>query len=370
MFWLLAAAAAGMGVSSSSTGTAGAERVLAPVIAYSTRDDRRVHVLRADDLSLTASIDAGAGATELVIAPEGRWLVGRSIPAGKGEYASSENRLFVLDLSTGTVHSAVDLRQSLNTGGLSRLPGLLESASSIASPPGAFQTDPESGELPLARADPKPGQRCALSPDGTTAYISQPVPGCVSVVDLSSGATVAEIAVPIGAEGLAVSPDGSRVWVASGRSGSFSIINTRTRKLERTLPCRGFPFRVRFSPDGTLVAVSCPLAGDVVLVDAADPNNLRRISVRSGRVGTRDTPTSLAFVPDGERLAVLCDGTQAQVVVVDVRSGSVVGRVDAPGPVADGLTSALALVPVFTTRRPDEGESGGEQIPLDPQHPA
>lgn len=370
MLWILAAAAAGMGVNGSSTARANAELVLAPVIAYSTRDDRRVHVLRADNLSLTASIDAGVGATELVIAPEGRWLVGRSIPSGRGENASSENRLFVLDLSTGTVHSAVDLRQSLNTGGLSRLPGMLESAPSIGTPPAVFQTDPESGELPLPRADPKLGQRCALSPDGTTAYISQPVPGRVAVVDLSTGATVAEIAVPMGAEGLAVSPDGARVWVASGRSGSFSIINTRTRTLERTVPCRGFPFRVRFSPDGTLVAVSCPLAGDVVLVDAADPDISRRVSVRSGRVGTRDTPTSLAFVPGGDRLAVLCDGTQAQVVVVDVRSGSVVGRVDAPGPVADGLTSALALVPALTARRPSADEPGHDRIPLDPPYPA
>lgn len=76
----------------------------------------------------------------------------------------------------------------------------------------------------------------ALNPSGTLAYASVFFPGGappgrfdgVRVVDLSSGALIARIAVaaPLG---LSVEPSGGRVYVASSSTNSVSVIDTATR---------------------------------------------------------------------------------------------------------------------------------------------
>src|SRR5690606_7508848 len=45
------------------------------VVVYSTRGDEKVHLAAANDLSPLGSYAAGAGAHELAISPDGRWLI-------------------------------------------------------------------------------------------------------------------------------------------------------------------------------------------------------------------------------------------------------------------------------------------------------
>lgn len=342
------------------------ERVLAPVVAYSSRGDNRIHLLNADDLSPAGSIDAGIGAHELAIAPGGRWVMG-SAYGGPGQgHNPPDNRVVVLDLLHWSVHRTIELKDLQRPNDIAFLPGVLEAMVTVESPPHVVRINPETGEMTPTRIDRKAGHMLALSPDGSRAYVSHVVPGSVSVVDLKTGQTLSSIAVPMGAEGIAASPDGTRVWVASNRSGSISIIDTVKNEVVQTIECRGFPFRVRFSADGAVVAVSCPAAGEVALFDAQRPENVRRVNVRTSNIaGTgKGSPTSLAFVPRPdqkagaapERLAVLSDGSMAQVVLLDVKLGEVVARATAQGPIADGLTAGMALVARVVEERGEAGE--------------
>lgn len=53
----------------------------------------------------------------------------------------------------------------------------------------------------------------------------------IAVIDLQSGTTVAEIAVPISSAGLAVAPDGTRVWAAIAGTDEVVAIDTATRQV-------------------------------------------------------------------------------------------------------------------------------------------
>ena len=64
----------------------------------------------------------------------------------------------------------------------------------------------------------------AITPNGHSAYIGNPVVGTVSVVDMATNAVVDTVKVGRQPEGVDVTPDGSRVYVANRASHTVSVI--------------------------------------------------------------------------------------------------------------------------------------------------
>jgi YVTN family beta-propeller protein len=311
-------------------------------IAYCTRADNKLHLLSATDLKEIESCDFGLGAHEMAISPDGRWLVGCAYGGPGAGHQPADKRVAVFDLAERKVHKIVELVDMQRPNDVVFLPRKaederVEALVTVEVPPNLVKINVKSGDTRAIKLNDKAGHMLAVDPSGSTAFVAHVVPGSMSVVDLSTETVVEKLPLRAGAEGIAISPDGFRVWVASNRSNVITIIDAKKREVVETVKCEGFPFRMRFSKDGSMVAVSCPASGEVALYDSANPAKVDRVSLKAGE-DEKVVPTALAFTPSG-KLAVLCEGEKAEIVLVDVRERLVIKREPALGGIADALTA-------------------------------
>ncbi len=318
------------------------------VAIYSTRGDNRLHIVDATDLAIVRSIDVGLGAHELAISPDGRWAVGSAYGGPGAGHQPADDRLVVVDLSTLKVHRVVAIGAQ-RPNDLVFLPPRsgrpTEVLATVESPPRLARVNVETGAVSLLELTDKAGHMLALAPGGSTAIVAHVAPGSLTFIDVPAWKVSGRLdKVPFGAEGIAISPDGERAWVASNRSDTISIISVGERAIIRQFACTGFPFRVRFSPGGEKVAVSCPGAGEVAIFDGRNPETVDRVSVGPARPAPlmpggalKVVPTSIAFSANGGSILVVCDGATPELVRIDVATKSVTARAPAKGPIPDAL---------------------------------
>src|SRR5215831_18556304 len=87
-------------------------------------------------------------------------------------------------------------------------------------------TAPE-GRGPGPAPGPAPAAGIAISPDGGTAYVTSPVHGTVTVIDLTASPPAARGTIAVGhaAAGIAISPDGGTGYVTSPVDGTVTVID-------------------------------------------------------------------------------------------------------------------------------------------------
>ena len=140
-----------------------------------------------------------------------------------------------------------------------------------------------------------------------------------------------ETVIPVGKgdEGFDVSPDGGELWTANAQDGTLSVIDLKTRKVAATLDSGTFGAnRLKFSPDGKLVLISCLGSGDLVVYDAASRKQFKRVPIGHGAAG-------ILMDPDGARAFIAC-GPDNYVAVLDLKTLEVTGHIDVGGE-PDGL---------------------------------
>jgi len=133
-----------------------------------------------------------------------------------------------------------------------------------------------------------------------------------------------------GSEGFDVTPDGKEAWVANAGDGTISVIDIAAKKVVATLDSntRGAN-RLKFTPDGKLALVSAQSA--LVVFDAATRKEVKRLSEVHASGG-------IEIEPDGARAYAAC-GREGDVAVIDLKTLSLVGHIDAGGG-PDGLAWA------------------------------
>jgi DNA-binding beta-propeller fold protein YncE len=313
---------------------------LTPAIIHSSRADNTLHILGATDYAPLATIDIKLGAHETAISPDGRWLMGSAYGGPGANHQPADNRVAIVDLSTGKLHRTVVLHQAQRPNDIVFLPNSAEAVVTTEAPPHLVVINADSGEQRWIKINVPTGHMLALSPKGDTAYVAHVMPGALSVVDIALGKVTSTIELPTGAEGITLSRDASRLWIACNRENKVCIVNTADKpKIEHTLDCRGFPFRARTSPTGKHVAITCAAAGEVAIFDSADHTKVDRVSVLDPDAKSKLVPTALAFLPGGQKLAVLLEGASAEIAVLDMTTRKVSARVPAKGPLADALTA-------------------------------
>lgn len=140
-----------------------------------------------------------------------------------------------------------------------------------------------------------------------------------------------ETVLPVGkgSEGFDVTPDGKQLWTAAAQDGTVSIIDLAAKKVTDTLQANvRSANRLKFTPDGKLVLISLLGGTQLVVLDAASHNEVKRIDLGHGAAG-------IEMQPDGKRAFVACTGGN-YVAVIDLQTLSLAGRIDA-GPGPDGL---------------------------------
>ncbi len=160
-------------------------------------------------------------------------------------------------------------------------------------------------------------------------YVTNSTSNTVSVVDIGRGTIVRRI--PVGAEpfGVAFSPDSLFSYVVNAKSPSVSVINTRSERLEQTIPVGGkLPVWLAVSPDGTYIYVTNEGTHNLSVLSTAGNAEVARIQVGRG-------PAGIVVAPEG-RFAYVANEGAHNISVVDLRREEE-SRTIAVGSVPQGL---------------------------------
>ena len=158
------------------------------------------------------------------------------------------------------------------------------------------------------------------------AAMSAPPPGAQSQPGPPARSDWIQTIIPVakGSEGFDVSPNGKELWTAGAGDGNISIINLSTKKVEATLDAKvNGANRLKFTPDGKLVLVSCLGQGDLIILDGVTRKEVKRVPIGHGAAG-------IEMDPNGSRAFVACTPDN-YVAVVDLKSLMVTGHIDAGG---------------------------------------
>jgi DNA-binding beta-propeller fold protein YncE len=143
----------------------------------------------------------------------------------------------------------------------------------------------------------------AVSPDGSTAWVTNYAPSTISVIDLDSLALVGEIAVPRQPEEIAVSADGSLLLVPSD-GGTVSTVASASGQLGTVATGGNDPSGVAFSPDAatgyvtnSFVDPSLGENGTLTVLDLSTPAAPRVGATVAEGIGP--TPYDVDVAPDG-----------------------------------------------------------------------
>ncbi len=153
-----------------------------------------------------------------------------------------------------------------------------------------------------------------LSADGSLAVTANQTSDSVSLIRVSDGAILDEVAVSRRPAAVIFTPDERYVLVTTIHGGELVILE---RRGERLIPTSAVllgyqPHGVASSPDGKLAYVALEGANEVAVVELSSCEVVGRVSVGKW-------PRYLCLTPDGARLAVGCSG-DGGIWVVDTAS--------------------------------------------------
>ena len=196
----------------------------------------------------------------------------------------------------------------------------------------------------------------AITPDGTTAYVSDSTEAAITPINLVTG--FAETPFTIGANvvpaAIAITPDGSAAYVGELFTGAVIPVNLATKTIGTPIPTCTTPHDVAadivISPDGSTAFVACPLSGTVV------PINTSTNTVGSP-IFAGEGPEGLAITPDGATLYAANFGAYAVVngQVMQLSDGTTVTTIDTATDTAGtqitvgSEPSSVAITPDGTT---------------------
>ncbi|HMD45757.1 MAG TPA: PKD domain-containing protein, partial [Acidimicrobiales bacterium] len=178
----------------------------------------------------------------------------------------------------------------------------------------------------------------ALSPDGTTGYMTNSLINDVFVVSMAPPLHLLRI-VPVGRRpgSVAVTPDGKTAAVVNVASATVSLVNT-TKYSKKNVAVGGTPSAVVVSPDGQSAYVSNP-ALDQVSVISIPTHAL------VGSIPDPNGPEAMAITPDGTTLyCVDADGSVSVLSTTTRTAVAVIPGLSSPSDVAVGPDGSQAFV--------------------------
>ncbi len=197
----------------------------------------------------------------------------------------------------------------------------------------------------------------ALPPDMKALFVSIPVHGTVSVVDLRRFVVVRNVRVGKDPGRLAVSPDGRTVWVDNEGDGTVSIIDTGTYAVLRTLELGEGRHAFAFGDGGRTAWVSSTEGEELVAVDTATLEELGRVEVGNG-VG------AIAYSEVARALYAVQERT-GEALVVDAARREVTRRIPlapAPGELRFDDSGRWAFVVYPRANRVDVLDAASSQV--------
>ncbi|MCZ2343222.1 MAG: beta-propeller fold lactonase family protein [Bacteroidales bacterium] len=174
-----------------------------------------------------------------------------------------------------------------------------------------------------------------LTPDGSKLLVANTDTGTVSIVDVKTRHTLAEI--PVGDH-----PEGT-AWVGNGPLGLVTvygddkvlIVNADSKKIVKAIPVSDEPYGIVTTPDGKFAYVSHDYPGTISEIDIAAQKVTRTFPAGSGIRG-------IALSNDGRTLYVT-EFFTANLIALDRQTGQIVDRWN--GYSTDNLARHVVLHP-------------------------
>ncbi len=317
----------------------------AGVIVVLNKSDDTANIIDRRSGEMLATIPTGYQPHEVAISPDGR----TAVVTNYGLRDRPGNSLTVIDLSDAAHVRDLDLGEFTYPHGIhwmtyddDRVLVTAEGKQAL------LVVNIATGEIEqTAFTEQSVSHMVAAAPDFRRAFVSNIGSGSVTVIDLESRETIAQIETGAGAEGIDVSPDGEEVWVTNRSANTVSVIDTRTLEVVAELESRDFPIRAKFTPDGRFVLVSNARSGDVTVFET----DMKRLvaSVRmdaeiaedgadryfADRFEGSPIPIGIVIPPDG-RTAYVANSNADVVSVIDLQNLTVTARF-ATGTQPDGI---------------------------------
>lgn len=296
-----------------------------------SKDDQLLSIVDPSSLRILASMPAGPDPHEVVASADGTRAYVSNY--GGGAY----NTLTVIDLVNQKSVGTVDLGALRGPHGLHFVGGKVWFTAEAAKAIGSY--DPATSKIDLVLGSGQDGTHMIYTfPDLARIVTTNVGSGSVTFFEKRPGPrqnwAATTIAAGGRAEGFDVTPDGKTMWAANAQDGTITTIDVASKTVATFAANVQGANRLKFTPDGTLALVSTLGAPDLRLIRISDRSEVRRIPVGTGAAG-------IEIQPDGARAYVACSPDN-YVAVVDLKSMTVVGRIDA-GRNPDGL--AWAAIP-------------------------
>ena len=125
----------------------------------------------------------------------------------------------------------------------------------------------------------------AISPDGTTAYVTNGGSNSVSVIRTADNSVVNTINVSAGPLGAEVSPDGHWLYVASSSANVVTVVDTASQSVKTTISVGAGPLHIGFTEDSAFVYVSNIGSNNVSVINAASQTVVATIAVGTAPIG-------------------------------------------------------------------------------------
>jgi DNA-binding beta-propeller fold protein YncE len=298
-------------------------------------------------LQILGTVPSGPDPHEVAASADGRKAYISNYGAGRGGL----NTLTVADIVNFKPLPPVDLGPLRGPHGMTEAGGKIYFTAEVAKAIG--RVDPATDRVDWALGTGRDiSHMIVVAPDLRRMFTVDVQSATASIIERATGRagrfapaadddwTVTSVKVGESAddyEGFDVSPDGRELWTASPR-GRVAVVDTVNKTLLQTLDAGVMGAnRVKFTPDGKHVLVSRLSGGgaaagaNIVVFDAASRAEVKRIDAGGGVGG-------ILMQPDGARAY---GSSRTGVVVIDLKTFEVVGRIDA-GRNPDGLAWTVA----------------------------
>lgn len=167
-----------------------------------------------------------------------------------------------------------------------------------------------SAHIPLLpRSAPK---GIAVLPNAKLLYVSESAASDVAVIELATQKVLMRTKVNAGPARMAVTPNGFQVVVLNPPAGEATIISTLNQRVLATVAVGSMPNAVIISPDSQRAYISNRMSNTVAVLDI-----IQRKVVHTFKTGT--APTGLALSPDGNHLFV-ANAKDNTIVVYDLKT--------------------------------------------------
>ena len=188
--------------------------------------------------------------------------------------------------------------------------------------------DLKSGRVLRTAPGFKEPQGIAFEPSTDTVYVANAGDGSVRLFRGEDFAPVGQIALGEDADNVRVDYSAQRVYVGYG-DGALAVIDPKTRRKIADIPLKGHPESFQLEPDGPLIFVNVPDAGEIAVVD-------RQTHQSTADWSTGDLRSNFPLAldgPSGRLIAIF--RRPARLAAFDIRRGVKLAEADVCGDADD-----------------------------------